>query len=84
LSREPDGSTSLELIGTDFKSGAEVTSNNTLMKKPKFKDLAVGSSNSFTRIVLKKKVCKNTPGSFVVTNPGVAGSTPFSCGERCN
>ncbi|HKP85853.1 MAG TPA: hypothetical protein VJZ26_07145, partial [Blastocatellia bacterium] len=84
LDREPDGTVSLDIIGTGFKPGAEVFIGNTLMKKPKLKDVEVGSTNTFSRIVLKKKVCKNTPGQIVVKNPGVEGSAPFSCAERCN
>jgi hypothetical protein len=84
LNRDPSGTVSLDVIGTDFKDHATVTLGGITPKKIKFKDVVPGSSGSFSRITLKKKICKGLPGAIVVTNPGVAPSAAFQCTETCN
>jgi hypothetical protein len=84
LNRDPSGVASLDVIGTDFKDHATVTLGGVSPKKIKFKDVVPGSTGTFTRITLKKKICKSLPGVIVVTNPGVAASAPFQCTETCN
>jgi hypothetical protein len=75
------------VFGTNIKLNAGVTINGQIPKKIQFKDLATGSSDTFTRIRLKKQVCKllNGAASIVVTNPGVAGgpSVPLLCAATC-
>ena len=81
------GKFSLDVIGTNFKAGAILTVNGTQPKKIKFKDLVSGTTNTFTKIVITKKVCSllNGAASIVVTNPGPAGgpSAPLLCTARC-
>jgi hypothetical protein len=84
LDRDPSGAFSLDITGRNFKSTSTVTIGGDTPKKIKFKDIDTGS-NTFTRITVKKKVCKSIPGVIVVTNPGANGgpSQPFQCAERC-
>ncbi|HSF23381.1 MAG TPA: hypothetical protein VLE20_04070, partial [Blastocatellia bacterium] len=84
---EVSGKFTLDVFGENIKLGASVTVNGQVPKKVKFKDLVPGSSNTFTRITLVKKVCQSLNGSasIVVTNPGTAGgpSAPLLCAARC-
>jgi hypothetical protein len=84
LDRDPSGTFSLDITGTNFKTNATVTVGGVTPKKIKFKDIDTGS-NSFTRITVKKRICDGLPGAIIVTNPGTNGgpSQPFQCGERC-
>ncbi|MFP5262494.1 MAG: hypothetical protein ACLGJB_11370, partial [Blastocatellia bacterium] len=84
LDRDPSGTFSLDITGTNFKTNATVTVGGVTPKKIKFKDIDTGS-NAFTRITVKKRICDGLPGAIVVTNPGTNGgpSQPFQCGERC-
>jgi len=81
------GKFTLEVFGTNIKQGASVTLNGQVPPKVKFKDLVSGTTNTFTRIILAKKVCASLNGSasIVVTNPGTAGgpSAPLLCTARC-
>ena len=84
---EASGAFSLDVFGTNIKAGAAVTINGQVPKKVQFKDLATGSSDTFTRITLKKKICKSLNGaaSIVVTNPGPNGqpSAALLCTATC-
>jgi hypothetical protein len=84
LTREADGSRSLNIFGTGIKQGAAVTIGGNTPKKLQFKDVVTGSADTFARIKVKKKLCKMVPGVILVTNPGVAASAPFQCSEVCN
>jgi hypothetical protein len=86
LDRDSTGTFALDVIGTNIKAGALVTVGGQSPKKIKFKDLVAGSSNTFTRVTLKKGgLCSRLPGAIVITNPGPTGgaSQPFQCAERC-
>jgi hypothetical protein len=84
---EVSGAFTLDVFGTNIKLGAAVTINGQVPKKVQFKDLATGSTDTFTRIRIKKQVCKNLNGaaSIVVTNPGPNGapSVPLLCSATC-
>ena len=84
---EASGAFSLDVFGTNIKAGAAVTINGQVPKKVQFKDLATGSTDTFTRITLKKKICKSLNGaaSIVVTNPGPNGqpSAALLCTATC-
>jgi hypothetical protein len=84
---EASGAFSLDVRGTNIKAGASVLVNGQVPKKVQFRDLESGSTTAFTRIVLKKKVCKllNGAASIVVTNPGATGgpSVALLCAEKC-
>ncbi len=82
--RDADGSKFVNIFGTGIKQGATVSIAGKTPKKLQFKDLEAGSSGTFTRIKVKKQVCKMIPGMILVTNPGVAASAPFQCAATCN
>jgi hypothetical protein len=82
--RDSDGSKFLNIFGTDIKANASVSIGGKTPKKIQFKDVVPGSSGVFTRIKVKKQVCKMIPGTIVITNPGVAASAPFQCSAVCN
>jgi len=85
LVRDDAGIFSLDVFGTNIKKDATVTVGGQTPKKVKFVDLDQ-TSNTFTKISIKKKVCKLLTGSaaIVITNPGqTQGSAPLNCQERC-
>jgi len=85
LVRDDAGIFSLDVFGTNIKNNASVTVGGQVPKKVKFVDLD-STGNAFTKISIKKKVCKLLTGSaaIVITNPGqTQGSAPFNCQERC-
>jgi hypothetical protein len=75
------------VFGTNIKLNAGVTINGQVPKKIQFKDLATGTTDTFTRIRIKKQLCAKLNGAalIVVTNPGAAGgpSAPLVCRETC-
>ena len=88
LNREATGQFTLDVVGSNIKSGATATVGGVTPKKIKFIELEPGSTTSFRTIRLVKKVCNGLPGSILVTNPsgnGVTGGTSaaFFCNERC-
>ena len=82
VERDSSGVYTLTIRGRLFKEGAVVTVGGATLKKTKLKDFDA-TSNAFTRITGKKKVCKTLPGSVVVTNPGEAPSAAFICSSSC-
>ena len=82
VERDPSGVYTLTIRGKLFKEGATVTVGGVTLKKTKLKDFDA-TSNAFTRVTGKKKVCKNLPGPVVINNPGEAPSTAFICGSSC-
>jgi len=79
------GAFSLDVFGTNIKLNATVTINGQVPKKVQFKDLATGSTDTFTRVRLKKQLCSKLNGaaSIVITNPGAGPSAPLLCAEKC-
>jgi hypothetical protein len=81
------GKFTLDVFGSNIKQGASVTVNGQAQAKVKYKDLVSGTTDTFTRVTLVKKVCNSLNGSasIVVTNPGTAGgpSAPLLCTETC-
>ena len=82
VERDSSGVFTLTIRGRFFKEGAVVTVDGVALKKTKLKDFDA-TSNAFTRITGKKKVCKNLPGPVVVTNPGEAPGAAFICSSSC-
>ena len=72
---EASGAFSLDVNGSNIKLGATVLVNGQAPKKVQFRDLQSGTTNTFNKVVLKKKVCKLLTGasSIVITNPGANG-----------
>jgi hypothetical protein len=81
------GAFSLDVNGSNIKGTATVTVNGEVPKKFVFRDLQAGSTDAFTRLVIKKKTCKLLTGAsqIVVTNPGPNGgpSAPLLCAATC-
>ncbi|HJQ68697.1 MAG TPA: hypothetical protein VKA70_06980, partial [Blastocatellia bacterium] len=82
LNRSASGVFTLDVTGRNFKNTATVTIAGQSPKKAKFKDPDAGS-NTFNRVTLKGRVCRNLPGIIIVTNPLSRPSSPFQCSERC-
>jgi hypothetical protein len=82
LTRSANGKFTLVITGRRFKAGAAVTIGGRTPKKVKFLDLDT-QTNAFTRLRASGKICQGLPGQIVVTNPGVAASSPFQCNENC-
>jgi hypothetical protein len=84
---EVSGAFFLDVTGNNIKDGASVTVGGQVPKKIQFKDLVAGTTNTFTRVRLKKKICKLLTGSstIVITNPGGSqnASQGFLCTEKC-
>ncbi|HEX5732606.1 MAG TPA: hypothetical protein VF131_07200, partial [Blastocatellia bacterium] len=82
LNRSASGVITLDVTGRNFRANATVTVNGVSPKKVKAKDSQTGT-NTFNRLTLKGRLCRNVPGIIVVTNPGGRSSQPFQCNERC-
>jgi len=85
LDRQANGSFTLEVFGSNIKTGATATVGGVKPKKIKFIEFETGSTTTFREIRLVKKVCGGLPGDIKVTNPGAGSQTsaPFFCNERC-
>jgi len=81
LDRSDTGAFSLILTGR-FQDGADVTISGVRPKKVKLKEFNPGT-NTFSRMILKGRLCENLPGSIVYARPDGAVSQPFQCFERC-
>jgi hypothetical protein len=81
LDRSPDGAFSLILIGR-FQEGGAVTINGVPPRKIKLKDFDQ-ATNTFSRMILKGRLCDNLPGNIVYVRPDGLPSIPFQCFERC-
>jgi len=81
LDRSPTGVFSLILIGR-FQVGGSVTISGVPPKKVKLKDFDPGT-NTFSKMILKGRVCENLPGIIVYFRPDRAAAQPFFCDERC-
>jgi hypothetical protein len=81
-----NGTFSLDIIGTNFKTGATVTVGGMTPKKIRLRDEVAGSPGTFRRINAKKRICQGLAagGQIVVSNPNNGGvSAAFACSERC-
>ena len=89
LLREASGAFKLEVFGRNIKEGATVTIAGQAPGKVKFKDRDPQNSEFFTRITVKKRICRVLPGLIIVTNPPAGPNLPgvpsaaFLCDERC-
>ena len=82
LERDSTGAYSLTITGKNFRDGGTLTVGGVRPKKVKLKDAESGS-NSFSRIVAKKKVCNGLPGAIIYTNADGIASTIFFCVAQC-
>lgn len=82
LERSPTGAFSLIVTGTLFQDGGSVTIGGVHPRKVKFKDFNPGN-NTFSRMILKGRLCDNLPGNIVYARPDGSPSRPFLCLERC-
>ena len=81
IERSDTGAFSLALTGR-FHDGGSITINGVRPKKLKLKEFSA-AANSFSRIILKGRLCENLPGGIVYTRPdGTAGQT-FQCSAQC-
>jgi len=81
LDRSPVGAFSLVLIGR-FQEGGAVIINGVPARKMKLKDFD-SATNTFSRMILKGRLCDNLPGNIVYVRPDGLPSIPFQCFERC-
>jgi hypothetical protein len=81
IERSPTGAFTLILQGT-FQDGGSVTIGGIRPKKAKLKGLASGT-NTFSKMILKGRVCENLPGSIVYFRPDGTAAQPFQCSARC-
>jgi len=75
---------SITVTGTNIMDGATVTVGGKSPKKILFKNVETGS-NTFSQIVLKKKMCGvlNGAADIIVTNPGKPASNALRVTEKC-
>jgi hypothetical protein len=81
LDRSPVGAFSLILSGR-FQEGSSVTINGVSPRKMKLKDFD-SATNTFSRMILKGRLCDNLPGVIVYVRPDGLPSLPLQCSERC-
>jgi hypothetical protein len=83
VQRSSSGTTSLEVLGSNFKEGIQFTVGGKSPKKTKLSQLQTGS-NTFNKAVLKGRICGGLPGLVVGTNPGGRPSQGFQVNQSCN
>jgi hypothetical protein len=86
LDRQPNGSFTLDVTGSNIKRNAIVTVGGISPKKVKFIDPdPTNGSDAFRTIRLIKKFCLGLPGTISIKNPGTNGgtSTGFFCNRSC-
>ena len=79
--RDSAGAFSLILTGL-FQEGGSVFVNGVPPRKMKLKDFD-SATNTFSRMILKGRLCDNLPGVIVYIRPDGLPSIPFQCLERC-
>jgi hypothetical protein len=75
---------SITVTGSNIMDGATVTVGGKAPKKVLFKNVETGS-NTFSQLVLKKKLCGvlNGAAKIIVTNPGKPASNELTVTEKC-
>jgi hypothetical protein len=81
LERGPTGAFSLVLTGR-FQDGGSVTISGVAPKKVKLKEFDPGT-NTFSKMILKGRLCENLPGNIIYVRPDAAAAQPFQCFDRC-
>lgn len=82
LDRTASGSFTLTLSGSGFREGTTLSIGGVAPKKLKYKGLDP-VSGTFTRIVVKGRVCEGLPGPIVYTPANGQASFVFSCAQSC-
>ena len=82
IDRNDAGVFTLALIGR-FRDGGSVTIGGVRPKKAKLKSFDP-DTNTFSKMVLKGRICENLPGAIVYTRPDGVSSQPFQCSARCD
>lgn len=83
VTRNATGKFSLALTGRGFKPGAVVLMLNQTFTNSKVKD-AAPDNNTWNKLVVKGRVCRDLPGPVIVINPSQSPSLPFQCDTGCN
>ena len=82
VDRTESGGFTLTLGGYGFKEGTTLTIGGMAAKKLKFKDFDA-ANNSFSRIIVKGRVCEGLPGPIVYTPSNGQASFVFLCAASC-
>lgn len=82
LERSPTGVFTLVLTGR-FHDGGSITVGGVAPKKVKFKQFSP-AVNSFSKMILKGRVCENLPGVILYQPPGNVPAQTFQCAAQCN
>jgi hypothetical protein len=82
VDRTESGGFTLTLGGRGFREGDTLTIAGVTPKKLKFKDPNPGNT-SFSRIIVKGRVCDGLPGPIVYTPANVQRSFVFLCAASC-
>ena len=82
LERSPTGVFTLVLTGR-FHDGGSITVGGVAPKKIKFKQFST-AINSFSKMILKGRVCENLPGVIQYQPPGNVPAQSFQCAVQCN
>ena len=82
VDRTESGGFTLTLGGYGFREGTTLTIGGVTAKKLKFKDFDP-ASNSFSRIIVKVRVCDGLPGPIVYTPASGQASFVFLCAASC-
>lgn len=82
VDRTESGGFTLTLGGSGFREGATLTIGGVTPKKLKFKDFNP-TNNSFSRIIVKGRVCDGLPGPIVYTPANGQSSFVFQCASSC-
>jgi hypothetical protein len=79
-----DSNGTITVTGSNIMDGATVTVGTGSPKKVQFRNVEAGS-NTFTTLILKKKLCRllNGAADIVVTNPGKPASNKLTVTEKC-
>lgn len=81
LDRDSAGAFSLILTGL-FQEGGSVFVNGVAPRKMKLKDFD-SATNTFSRMILKGRLCDNLPGVIVYRRPDGLTAIPLQCSEGC-
>lgn len=82
IERSVDGAFSLVVRGR-FQDGGSITINGVRPKKAKLKEFSP-TTNAYSRLILKGRLCDNLPGNIVYTRPNGTVGQPFQCSAQCN
>jgi hypothetical protein len=87
LSRDSTGVFALEIVGRNIKRNSTIKVGTQTPKKIKFRDLDPANDGSFSRITVKKNICKSggLPANITILNPGPNAivSNAFFCNATC-